>query len=82
MNEYHPNTLEFLRLTRKLDWNRWWKNHPQEDIGQYVRRRCEEMGNEEGDVPSECALTILRILAGIYQRGIEYEEYEDGKDRL
>ena len=68
--DLHPNTLEFLRLMNKVDWDRWWKNHPYEDFGQYVRRRAEESGSVEGDYPSDDAMRIARRMVGIYRKKV------------
>ena len=56
----HPNTLKFLRLMDEIDYKKFNKEHPKEDIGQYVRRLSEEDGNIEGDDPSDKAIEIMK----------------------
>ena len=73
MDEYHQNTVEFIRLMGLIDY--YWFNHeildnvPDMDIGQYVRRLTEEKTRiQEGDDPSDETLEILRELVKKYSK--------------
>ena len=73
MDEYHKNTVEFIRLMGLIDY--YWFNHEildnvtDMDIGQYVRRLTEEKTRiPEGDDPSDEALGILRELVKKYSK--------------
>lgn len=70
---YHPNTLEFIRLMNRIDYKRFNKEVltkvDDRDIGNYVRRLTEEKtGIPERDDPSDEALEILRELIKKYPK--------------